>query len=151
MQVGTKLANRRFALVLTSPVSRAVDTCRLAGMGEGERSDDLLEWDYGAYEGRTTDDIHAERPGWLLWRDGVPDGEQPADVARRADRLIARLRGVSGDVICFSHGHILRMLAARWVGLGPDGGSRLALDTATISVLGYEREVSVVRLWNEAP
>ncbi|HEX4538878.1 MAG TPA: histidine phosphatase family protein [Acidimicrobiales bacterium] len=150
MQVGTKLANRRFALVLTSPASRAVDTCRLAGMGEGERSDDLLEWDYGAYEGRTTDDIRAERPGWLLWRDGVPDGEQPADVARRADRLIARLRGVSGDVICFSHGHILRMLAARWVNLGPDGGSRLALDTATISVLGYEREVSVVRLWNEA-
>jgi probable phosphoglycerate mutase len=120
-------------------------------MAEGEPCDDLLEWDYGAYEGRTTDDIRAERPGWMLWRDGVPDGEQPPDVSGRADRLIAKLRGVSGDVICFSHGHILRMLAGRWVGLGPDGGSRLALDPAAISTLGHEREVSVVRSWNEAP
>jgi probable phosphoglycerate mutase len=150
-EAGTKLADRRFALVLTSPLSRATETCRLAGMGEGEPCDDLLEWDYGDFEGWTTDDIRAEHPGWLLWRDGVPDGEQPPDVSGRADRLIARLRGVSGDVICFSHGHILRMLAARWVGLGPDGGSLLALDPATISVLGYEREVSVVQLWNEAP
>jgi probable phosphoglycerate mutase len=151
MQVGTRLAGWRFALALTSPLSRAAETCGLAGMGEGEPCDDLLEWDYGAYEGRTTDDIRAERPGWLLWRDGVPDGEQPPDVSGRADRLIDKLRRVPGDVICFSHGHILRMLAARWVGLGPDGGSRLALDPATISTLGHEREVSVLRSWNEAP
>ncbi len=150
-QAGVRLTDGRFARVLTSPLSRAAETCRLAGMGEGVPCDDLLEWDYGAYEGRTTDDIRAERPGWALWRDGVPDGEQPSDVSRRADRLIAMLRDVSGDVICFSHGHILRMLAARWIGLGPDGGSRLALDTATISRLGYERDVPVVLLWNERP
>jgi probable phosphoglycerate mutase len=150
-QVGTKLADRVFARVLTSPLSRAMETCRLAGMEEAEPCEDLLEWDYGAYEGRTTDDIRAERPGWLLWRDGVPEGERPPDVSGRADRLIAMLREIPGDVICFSHGHILRMLAARWVGLGPEGGSRLALDPATISVLGYEREIPVIRLWNEAP
>ena len=151
MEVGAKLADGRFALVLTSPLSRATETCRLAGVGAAETCDDLLEWDYGAYEGLTTDDIRAERPDWLLWRDGVPGGEQPRDVSRRADRLVARLRCSSGDVICFAHGHVLRMLAARWLGLGPDGGSLLALDPASISVLGYEREVSVVRLWNEAP
>jgi probable phosphoglycerate mutase len=149
--VGTKLADRRFARVLTSPLSRAVETCRLAGMGEGEPCEDLLEWDYGAYEGQTTDDIRTDRPGWLLWRDGVPQGERPADVSGRADRLVAMLREISGDVICFAHGHILRMVAARWVGMGPDGGSRLALDPATISVLGYEREVAVIGLWNDAP
>jgi probable phosphoglycerate mutase len=99
----------------------------------------------------TTKAIRAERPDWLLWRDGTPGGEQPKEVAERADRLIARLREISGDVVVFSHGHILRMLGARWVGLGPDGGSRLALDTATISILGHEREVSVICLWNETP
>jgi probable phosphoglycerate mutase len=150
-QVGIKLADRRFARVLTSPLSRAAETCRLAGMGEGEPCEDLLEWDYGAYEGRTTDDIRAERPGWLLWRDGAPEGERPSDVTERADRLIAMLREIPEDVICFSHGHILRTLAARWVGLGPEAGSCLALDPATISVLGHEREVTVIRLWNEAP
>src|SRR5205807_4020794 len=127
VEVGAKLAGRGFALVLTSPLSRAMETCRLAGVGAGEVCDDLLEWDYGTYEGLTTDAIRAERPDWLLWRDGVPDGEQPVDVSGRADRLIARLRCSSGDVICFAHGHILRMLAARWLGLGPDGGSLLAL------------------------
>ena len=150
-QAGAKLAHHQFELVLTSPLSRAVETCRLAGMGDGDPCDDLMEWDYGAYEGRTTDAIRAERPGWLLWRDGTPGGEQPGDVSTRADRLIAKLREISGDALLFAHGHILRMLAARWVGLGPDGGSHLALDPATISVLGYEREVAVVRLWNEAP
>jgi probable phosphoglycerate mutase len=151
VQAGTKLAHHHFGLVLTSPLSRAVETCRLAGMGDGEPCDDLREWDYGAYEGCTTDAIRAERPGWLLWRDGTPGGEQPDDVTARADRLIARLREISGDAILFAHGHILRMLAARWIGLGPDGGSLLALDPATISVLGYEREVAVLCLWNEAP
>jgi broad specificity phosphatase PhoE len=148
---GTRLVHHQFELVLTSPLSRALETCRLAGMGDGERCNDLLEWDYGDYEGRTTDAIRAERPGWLLWRDGTPGGEQPDDVSARADRLIVRLREISGDAVLFAHGHILRMLAARWIGLGPDGGSRLALDPATISLLGYEREVAVVRLWNEAP
>jgi probable phosphoglycerate mutase len=145
------LAAQRFSLVLTSPLRRAVETCRLAGKGNGERCDDLLEWDYGDYEGRTTDDIRAERPDWLLWRDGCPGGEQPDDVGRRADRVIAMLRNAAGDAIVFAHGHILRVLAARWVDLAPAGGSRLALDPATISVLGYEREVSVIRLWNEEP
>jgi len=137
--------------VLTSPLTRATETCRLAGMGDGEPCDDLLEWDYGDYEGRTTDDIRAERPGWLLWRDGCPGGERPDDVGRRADRVITTLRDATGDVILFAHGHILRVLAARWVGLAPAEGSRLALDPATISVLGYERETSVIRLWNEEP
>ena len=150
-RAGSKLADRNFALVLTSPLSRAEETCRLAGVGEGEPCDDLLEWDYGEYEGMTTNAIRAERPDWLLWRDGTPGGEQPKEVAVRADRLIARLREISGDVVLFSHGHILRMLGARWVGMGPDGGSRLALDTATISMLGHEREVSVIHLWNETP
>src|SRR5207248_3103906 len=116
-----------------------------------ERRDAVLEWDYGDYEGRTNDDIRAERPGWLLWRDGCPGGERPDDVGRRADRVITTLRDATGDVILFAHGHILRVLAARWVGLAPAEGSRLALDPATISVLGYERETSVIRLWNEEP
>ena len=150
-RVRARLGDRQFAVVLTSPLSRAEGTCRLAGVGDGAPCEDLLEWDYGAYEGRTTDDIRAERPGWLLWRDGTPGGEQPDDVSTRADRVIAMLQGISGDAILFSHGHMLRMLAARWVGLAPDGGSRLALDPATISVLGHEREVPVVRLWNEPP
>jgi probable phosphoglycerate mutase len=150
-QAGTKLATQRFSLVLTSPLSRAVETCRLAGMGDAEHCDDLLEWDYGDYEGLTTNDIHAERPDWLLWRDGCPGGEQPEDVGRRADRVIAVLWDAADDVIIFAHGHVLRVLAARWVDLAPAGGGRLALDPATISVLGYEREVSVIRLWNEEP
>ncbi|TMM17874.1 MAG: histidine phosphatase family protein [Actinobacteria bacterium] len=150
-QAGAELAGRRFWRVLTSPLTRATETCRLAGMGDGEPCDDLLEWDYGDYEGRTTDDIRAERPGWLLWRDGCPGGERPDDVGRRADRVITTLRDATGDVILFAHGHILRVLAARWVGLAPAEGSRLALDPATISVLGYERETSVIRLWNEEP
>src|SRR5207237_777768 len=110
-------------------------------MGDGEPWDALIEWDYGDYEGRTTDDIRAERPGWLLWRDGCPGGERPDDVGRRADRVITTLRDATADVILFAHGHILRVLAARWVGLAPAEGSRLALDPATISVLGYERAV----------
>jgi probable phosphoglycerate mutase len=150
-QVGARLAHRPFSLVLTSPLSRAADTCRLAGVGDAERCEDLREWDYGAYEGRTTDDIRGERPDWLLWRNGCPGGEQPVDVGRRADRVIALLRQAAGDVIVFAHGHILRVLAARWVGLAPAEGSRLALDPATISMLGYEREMSVICLWNEDP
>ena len=150
-QVGTKLAGQRFSLVLTSPLSRAEETRRLAGVSDGQRCEDLREWDYGDYEGRTTKEIRAERPDWLLWRDGCPGGEQPEDVGRRADRVIAVLRDAPGDAIVFAHGHILRVLAARWVDLAPAGGSRLALDPASISVLGHEREISVISLWNEEP
>ncbi|HUK95676.1 MAG TPA: histidine phosphatase family protein [Gaiellaceae bacterium] len=148
--VGAALARHRFALVLTSPLARAAETCRLAGLGDAaEERDDLREWDYGAYEGRTTDEIRAERPGWSLWADGAPDGETAAEVGERADRVIAELRSVGGDVAVFAHGHLLRVVAARWLGLEPDAGRLFALDPATISILGYEREAPVIRLWNE--
>jgi probable phosphoglycerate mutase len=149
--VGAALEGRRFALVLTSPLSRAAETCRLAGLGaSAEERDELREWDYGAYEGRRTVDIRKERPGWSLWRDGVPGGESAADVGARADRVIAELRSVAGDAAVFGHGHALRVLAARWVGLEPEAGRLFALDPATISVLGWERETEVVRVWNAA-
>lgn len=136
-------------LVLTSPLSRAAETCRLAGLGDrADECADLMEWDYGEYEGRTTDDIRAERPGWTLWTEGVPAGETAADVGRRADRVVERVRSVDGDVVCFSHGHLLRVLAARWVGLPPAGGRLLTLRAAAVSTLGWEREAPVVTLWN---
>jgi probable phosphoglycerate mutase len=147
--VGRGLRGRQFALVLTSPLGRAIDTCRLAGYGEvAARRDELMEWDYGAYEGRKTLDIRKERPDWTLWWDGVPDGETAADVGARVDRVISELRSAGGDAAVFSHGHLLRVLAARWLGLEPSDGRLLALDTATISVLGYERETAVIRSWN---
>jgi broad specificity phosphatase PhoE len=147
--VGAALRGRRFALVLTSPLDRAAETCRLAGYGEvAEQRDELMEWDYGAYEGRKTVDIREERPGWTLWRDGVTGGETAADVGARADRVIAELRALTGDAAVFAHGHLLRVLAARWIGLAPWAGQLLALDPATISVLGYERETPVLRSWN---
>jgi broad specificity phosphatase PhoE len=148
--VGEALRGRTFALVLTSPLRRAAETCRLAGFGDvAVPRDDLMEWDYGAYEGRTTIDIRKERPGWSLWRDGVPEGEMPAEVGARVDEVIGQVRTVAGDVAVFAHGHVLRVLAARWLGLGPDGGQLFALDPATLSVLGYERETAVILLWNE--
>jgi broad specificity phosphatase PhoE len=148
--VGAALRNRDFALVLTSPLGRALETCRLAGFGErAVLRDELMEWDYGAYEGRTTAEIREERPGWTLWGDGVPDGETVAEVGARADRVIRELRSADGDALLFAHGHVLRTLAARWLGLEPGAGRLLALDPATISALGYERETSVIRLWNE--
>jgi broad specificity phosphatase PhoE len=138
-----------FARVLSSPLARALDTCRLAGLGEGaELSDDLVEWDYGEYEGITTAQIRKRRPGWSLWRDGCPGGETAADVGRRADRVIAALDGPDGDVALFAHGHVLRVLAARWLGLGPQAGALLKLDTGTLSALGYERETRVITRWN---
>jgi len=139
-----------FARVLTSPLRRAEETCRLAGYGDvAESRDDLREWDYGAYEGRTTAQIRAEQPDWMLWRDGAPGGESPADVAARADRLLIEMRAVDGDVLLFAHGHVLRVLVARWLELPPGDGGLFALDTATLSVLGYERDTSVIRRWNE--
>jgi broad specificity phosphatase PhoE len=147
--VGAALRGRQFALVLTSPLERAAETCRLAGYDEvAERRDELMEWDYGAYEGRKTIDIREQRPGWTLWRDGVPGGETAADVGARVDRVIAELRALTGDALVFAHGHVLRVLAARWVGLGPEAGQLLALDPGTLSVLGYERETPVLRSWN---
>jgi probable phosphoglycerate mutase len=148
--VGVRLQGRRFALVLTSPLSRAAETCRLAGLGDvAAQRDDLMEWNYGAYEGRTTIDIRKEHPGWTLWRDGVPDGETAAQVAARVDRVIGELRSVDGDAAVFAHGHVLRVFAARWLGLEPSGGRLFALDPASISVLGYERETPVLRVWNQ--
>jgi probable phosphoglycerate mutase len=143
------LAERTFALVLTSPLVRALETCRLAGFGERcEVDDDLVEWDYGDYEGRTTADIRAGRPNWSLWRDGAPGGEQADDVGARADRVIAKARDVGGDTLVFSHAHLLRVLGARWVELGAADGSRFALDPASVSVLGWERETAVFERWN---
>jgi broad specificity phosphatase PhoE len=150
--LGASLRGRAFALVLTSPLSRAAETCRLAGLGEvAQERADLMEWDYGAYEGRTTPEIREERPGWTLWRDGVPGGETSGEVGARADRVIAELRSAGGGAAIFAHGHLLRVLAARWLGLEPAAGRLLALDTATIGVLGYERETAVIRLWNSKP
>jgi broad specificity phosphatase PhoE len=147
---GRALRDRRLALVLTSPLARAAETCRLAGFGDvAETRDELVEWDYGAYEGRRTVEIREDRPGWTLWRDGVPGGETAAEVGERADRVIAELRAVEGDAAVFAHGHLLRVLAARWLGLEPEAGRLFALDPATISVLSYERETSVIRLWNQ--
>ncbi len=147
--IGRKMAGREFALVLTSPLQRARETCRMAGYGEAAQIDsNLREWDYGDYEGRTTADIQRDRPGWSIWNDGPLNGERIADVAARADAVIARVLSVNGDAALFAHGHLLRILAARWIALDPCGGRRLALDTATISVLGYERDTQVVRSWN---
>lgn len=149
-RLAPKLSGRQFAAVLTSPLGRAEETCRLAGLGGvAEVSDEVLEWDYGAYDGRTTAAIREGHPGWSLWSDGVPDGETAGDVARRADAVIARLRGEDGDTAVFSHGHFLRVLAARWLGLPPSEGRLLALGPASISVLGWEREQPVLRRWND--
>jgi len=146
------LAERTFARVLTSPLSRAADTCRLAGLDRGARSSEaLLEWDYGNYEGMTTPAIRERRPDWLLWRDGCPNGESAAQVGARVDPVVAELRELDGDAALFAHGHVLRVLAARWLALGPEAGSLLALSTATLSVLGWEREIAVIRRWNVRP
>ncbi len=143
------LAAHHEALVLSSPLSRALDTCRIAGFGERvEIDDDLMEWDYGAYEGRTTADIRAERPGWSLWDDGVPGGETVREVGARADRVAARCRAAGREVVLFSHSHFLRVLAARWVGLAPDAGRVVVLDAAAFGVLGSEREQPVIERWN---
>jgi broad specificity phosphatase PhoE len=147
--LGAVLRNRAFARVLTSPLARAAETSRLAGFGDrAEERDELREWDYGAYEGRRTVDIRKELPGWSLWDDGVPEGETGGEIGERVDRLVAELREVEGEILVFAHGHLLRVLAARWVGLDPEAGRLFALDPATISVLGYERETPVIRVWN---
>jgi probable phosphoglycerate mutase len=149
-QLAGVLAGRDLAAVLTSPMRRAIETCRLAGRAPARVRDDLSEWDYGAYEGRTTAEIRTERPAWSLWTDGAPGGERADDVGRRADRVIAELRSTPGDAAVFSHGHLLRVLAARWLGLPAPAGAYFSLRTASVSVLGYERETSVIVSWNLA-
>jgi probable phosphoglycerate mutase len=147
-QVGAFLAGRSFALVLTSPLSRARQTAELAGFPDALVDDDLREWDYGDYEGLTTLDIRKERPGWFLWDDGVPNGETIEAVAARADRVIKRVREVDGDVLVFAHGHILRVLASRWIDQPPGFGRHLILSPATLSILSYEREAPALETWN---
>jgi broad specificity phosphatase PhoE len=143
------LSDRRFAAVFTSPLQRAVETCRLAGYGEmAQVRDDLREWDYGDYEGRTTAEIRQSRPEWSLWLDGVPNGESIDHVALRADRIIAEVKATDGDVLLFGHGHILRVLTARWLELTPDRGRSFVLDPATVGALGYERENPAILRWN---
>jgi probable phosphoglycerate mutase len=133
-------------------MQRARDTCRLAGYGDSAHVDpNLREWDYGDYEGRTTPDIQKERPGWSLWHDGVPNGETIEQVAARAEAVLARALAADGDTALFAHGHILRILTARWLQLDPQCGSLFALSTASVSTLGYERETRVISCWNLLP
>jgi probable phosphoglycerate mutase len=151
-RLGERLAGLTFARVLASPLRRALRTCELAGFGAAAAlDDDLVEWDYGLYEGLRTVEIHAVHPDWQLFRDGCPGGESPARVAARADRVLGRVRAIPGDVCLFSSGHFLRVLASRWLGLTPVDGRSLLLTTASLSALGYERHPSqpVIRLWNE--
>jgi broad specificity phosphatase PhoE len=148
--LGHRLAGRSFALVLTSPLERARETCRLAGYGAAAHTEpNLREWDYGDYEGRTTPDIRKNAPDWSIWTSVTPNAEVIDRVAVRADAVIARAVSAGGDVALFGHGHILRVLAARWLGLAPDGGRLFALSTASLSILGYERDTRVITRWNE--
>ena len=147
--VGRFLAGRRFDLVLTSPLARARETCRLAGYAaQGQIEPNLREWDYGDYEGRSTAEIQRERPGWSLWSDGVANGESIDQVAARASSVIDRTSGAEGDVALFAHGHVLRILTACWLGLPPDAARLFALGTGSVSILGYERETRVITRWN---
>ena len=148
--LGAAMAAIPVARILTSPLQRATETCRLAGL-TGTEVDDLVEWDYGDYEGRTTAEIREEVPGWTVWDGPVPGGERIDEVAVRADRVIARIEAAGEDVAVVSHGHFLRVLAARWLELPPIEGRRLLLDTATLCLLGSERGVRALRRWNAPP
>ncbi len=149
--LGRRLMKKTFALVLSSPLRRAWETCRLSGHGpEAIPDDDLMEWNYGAYEGRTSADIRKEVPDWTIWSNGVPRGETADQVGERADRVIARSLAAGGDVALYGHGHILRVLAARWLGMAATAGRSFGLDTACLCKLGYERETQVIRAWNES-
>jgi len=143
------LAKESFALVLTSPLERARKTCELAGLSAGAEIDpDLMEWNYGAYEGLTPKQIHAQAPGWMLFSDGCPGGESPEQVSGRVDRVIARVRAVEGHVALFAHGHIFRVFAARWLGFPATAGCHFLLETATLNVLSYYRNIPAVKHWN---
>jgi probable phosphoglycerate mutase len=151
-QIGEQLRRFSFSHVFTSPLQRASRTCELAGFGaRAEVNRDLLEWDYGCFEGKRTSDVLKERPGWELYREGCPDGESPPDVAARADRFIARVHEIGGDVLAFSSGHIIRMIAARWLGLPPVAGRFFYCDPASVGVLGFEHnslDEPLIRVWN---
>ncbi|MGH7265534.1 MAG: histidine phosphatase family protein [Candidatus Rokuibacteriota bacterium] len=147
--LGRHLAGRPFALVLTSPLGRARETCRLAGYGSvAEVTDDLREWDYGIYEGRTTAAVRSGEPGWSIWTSPIPEGESIDQVGARASRVIDRALAAGGDVALFGHGHLLRILAACWIGRPPSDGRLFALGTASICILGWERETRVIQVWN---
>jgi broad specificity phosphatase PhoE len=151
-RLARRLAGVTFAKIFTSPLARARRTCELAGFGDAAEVDaDLQEWDYGAYEGRRTVDIRQERPDWYLFRDGCPGGESVEAIGTRADRVVARLRAIEADVLVFGHGHILRVLAARWLGLPPGEARLFVLSTAALSILGYEHALHepAIRLWND--
>jgi len=153
LRLGERLKGMTFAKVFTSPLQRAVRTCELAGFGAVAKVDpDLVEWNYGQYEGRRSAEILAKCPDWQLFRDGCPEGESPAEVGERADRVVQRVRAVPGNVLLFSSGHFIRVLAARWLALGPGSAGRyFLLTTASLSALGYEHKLSqpVIRLWND--
>jgi broad specificity phosphatase PhoE len=148
--LGRRLAGRTFVLVLASPMTRARETARVAGLGDAvEITEDLHELGYGEYEGRTTAEIRIERPGWDIWADGAPGGEPLSAAAARVDRVIARAEAAGGDVALFAHGHILRIVGARWLGLPPEAAAGLGLSTASLCILGHERERRVIWLWND--
>jgi broad specificity phosphatase PhoE len=143
------LAKESFALALTSPLQRAQETCRLSGCGDVAHVEpDLVEWNYGRYEGLTPGQIHATAPGWLIFRDGCPGGEQPAEIGARVDRVIEKVRAVEGNIVLFAHGHVLRVFAARWLALPPSAGQHFLLDTATTNILSYYRGVPAIKRWN---
>jgi probable phosphoglycerate mutase len=151
-RLGERLRGRRFTRVFASPLLRARRTCDLAGFADPDILADAAEWNYGRYEGLRTAEIQQQRPGWNLFRDGCPDGESAADVGARADRVIAAMRAVDGDTLLFSSSHFLRVMAARWLGLAPEGGRHFLLGTSALSILGYEhdsRAEPVIRLWND--
>jgi broad specificity phosphatase PhoE len=152
VSLGQRLKGLTFEKVFTSPLQRALRTCELAGFGSVAEIDrNLMEWNYGEYEGLTSAEVYAKKPNWQLFRNGCPGGESPADVAARADVVIHRLRGIKGNALLFSSGHFLRMLTARWLGLEPAAGSLFLLGTASLSALGYEHNLSepVIRFWND--
>ena len=148
-QLQAFLANETFAKVFTSPLQRAHETCTLAGLGaQATIEPDLVEWNYGQYEGLTSDAIHRSAPGWQIFRDGAPGGETPVQVGERVDRVIGRVRAVDGNVAVFAHGHVLRVFVARWIGLPPSGGQHFLLDTGTLCVLDQYRAAPAIKIWN---
>jgi probable phosphoglycerate mutase len=149
--LGKLLAGKKFALILASPMGRAQATARLAGINEFEVTEDLHEWNYGIYEGLTTKSVREKQPDWTIWETPIPQGEAVEEVGVRCRRLIERFEKVNGNVACFAHGHILRILGACWMGLPPIHGRNLGLHTATLSILGYERETRVIEVWNQSP
>ncbi|MFZ0379108.1 MAG: histidine phosphatase family protein [Solirubrobacteraceae bacterium] len=150
--LGPLLAKWEFSLVLTSPLRRARETCELAGYGDrAVVCEDLREWDYGEYEGLTTPQIRERDPSWNLWTDGCPGGEHPAEVGARADKVLERMSDAGGDAVAFAHGHILRVVTARWLQMEVAAGSRFALETGSLSLLGFERETQVLQLWSRTP